>query len=226
VRHRGAVAFIALAACSAASSAAARGWRQRWSATGDELDDQLLGDRHVAEPASQTTLAITIDAAVEAVWPWVVQLGADRGGFYSYDWLENLFGLDIHSSAVIVPQWQTRAVGDVVAANRAGTGGWYVVEVCPNDTLALKVANLDQGRPLRRDEGLKWEFLWTFALRRLADGRCRLLIRERVAFASPITRWLMAPIGLISFVMTRKMMLGIRQRAETAATPAWASRDS
>jgi hypothetical protein len=214
--------ILALAACGAVSGAAARAWRQRWCATGEEVDEHLLGDDHVAEPASQKTLAITVDAPVEAVWPWIVQLGADRGGFYSYDWLENLFGLGIHSAARIVPEWQTPAVGDVVAANRTGTGGWYVVEIRPNDTLALKVASLDQGRPLRRDEGLGWEFLWIFALRRVADGRSRLLIWERVAFGRSVTRLSMAPVGWISFVMTRKMMLGIKQRAETAVRPTWA----
>ena len=143
-----------------------------------------------------------------------MQLGADRGGFYSYDWLEDLFGLGIHSANQIVPGWQERATGDLVHANQAGTGGWYVVELRPNDTLSMKVANLGQARPLVRDEGLGWEFLWTFALRPLGDGRTRLLVREKVAFGHRFTRWCMKPVGLVSFVMTRKMLLGIKQRAE------------
>jgi hypothetical protein len=163
------------------------------------------------------TRAITIDATPADVWPWVVQLGADRGGFYSYDWLENLFGLGIHNADRVVPEWQTRSVGDLVRAARSGLGGWYIVELRPEDTLAMAVANVPAGRPLRRDEGLRWEFLWTFALRPLPDGRCRLLIRERVAFASRPTRWLMAPLGSVSLVMTRKTLLGLKLRAEAAA---------
>lgn len=174
----------------------------------------LPGDDLVAEPADQITRAITIDAPREAVWPWIVQIGADRGGFYSYDLLENLFGLDIHSADQIVEEWQDLAVGDVVAADRKGSGGWYVMELRPNDALVLKVADLATGRPMRRDQQLRWEFLWTFAVRDAAGGGTRLLIRERVAFDSWLTRWLMAPVGLASFVMTRRMLLGIRSRAE------------
>jgi hypothetical protein len=200
-------------------------WQQRWGATSRELDEYLPGDELVTEPATQVTRAITIPASPEQVWPWVVQIGADRGGFYSYDWLENLFGLGIHSAAEIVPDWQRRAVDDLVLANRTGTGGWYVVALQESEALVLKLANPSQGRPARRDEGLKWEFLWTFALRRADLGGARLLVRERVAFDSRLSRLLMAPIGLVSFVMTRKMMLGIKWRAETA-TGAAARRDA
>lgn len=184
-----------------------------WAATDEEAALILPGDELVAEPASQVTRAITIDAPVEEVWPWVVQLGADRGGFYSYDLLEDLFGLGIHSAHDIVADWQQRAVGDFVAANRAGTGGWYVGLVEPGAVLALLLANPAEGRPARRDEGLRWEFLWTFALRATAEGRGRLLVRERTAFASAATRWLLAPIRPVSFVMTRRMLLGIRARS-------------
>ena len=219
-RGRLVVATIALAA----AGLALRRWQRAWLASDGELDAPLPGDDHVAEPSSQLTRAITIDARPEQIWPWIVQLGADRGGFYSYDWLEDLFGLGIHSTNKIVPTWQTRATGDLVHANRAGTGGWYIVEVRPNDTLSMKVANLGQARPLVRDEGVGWEFLWTFALRPFGDGRTRLLVREKVAFGRRLTRWCMKPVGLVSFVMTRKMLLGLKQRAE-APRPSIAGTD-
>ena len=192
-----------------------RPWHMRWGATDEEVQTHLPGDELVVPPADQTTRAITIDAPPEQVWPWVVQIGADRGGFYSYDWLENLFGLGIHSADRIVPEWQTRAVGDFVAADSAGTGGWYVMEVRPNDALVLKVADVEAGRPIERDEALRWEFVWTFAMCAGRDGTTRLLVRERVAFGSLVTQFLMAPLGLVSFVMTRRMMLGIKSRAES-----------
>lgn len=189
-------------------------WHERWGATDAEIAMALPGDGRIADPARQVTRAISIDAAREDVWPWIVQLGADRGGFYTYDRLENLFGLDIHSADDIVEDWQQLRVGDVVHADRARTGGWYVVELVPNEALVLQVGDLVAGRPLRRDERLRWEFQWTFALRDGPAGGSRLLVRERVAFDSVVTRVVMAPVGLVSFVMTRGTMLGIKSRVE------------
>ncbi len=83
-----------------------------WGATGEEAREGLPGDELVAEPATQVTRAITIRAPRDVVWRWVVQLGADRGGFYSYDWLENLFRLGIHNADRVVPEWQHRAPAD------------------------------------------------------------------------------------------------------------------
>lgn len=191
-------------------------WHVRWGATDAEVAARLPGDELVPDPAEQCTRAITIAAPPEAVWPWVIQLGADRGGFYSYDWLENLFGLGIHSADRIVPEWQERAVGDVVAANARASGGWYVMLVEPPETLVLQVGDVATGRPVRRDEPPGWEFLWTFAVRGQPDGTTRLLVRERTAFGRAITRFAMAPLGPVSFVMTRKTLAGIRARAEGA----------
>ena len=190
-------------------------WHERWGATDEEVLVPLAGDDLVEEPATQITRAITIDAPREDVWPWIVQLGADRGGFYTYDRLENLFGLDIHSADRIFEEWQDLEVGDVVHADRARTGGWYVVDLLPDEALVLKVADLAAGRPLRRDEKFRWEFLWTFALRDSPEGGTRLLVRERVAFGSALTGVLMAPVDLVSFVMTRGMLLGIKSRVES-----------
>lgn len=193
-------------------------WHERWGATESEMIEILRGDHLVAEPAHQATRAISIEAAPGQVWPWIAQLGADRGGFYSYDWLEDQFGLDIHSATDIRQEWQDLSVGDVVYANRARTGGWYVADLKPGELLVLTMADLLRDRPVRRDEGLRWEFLWTFALRSEDGTRTRLIVRERVAFGSILSRWLMAPMGLVSFVMTRKMMYGIKARAEALAS--------
>lgn len=210
--------LVALVATAAAWRRWGRPWQQRWGATDAEVAAPLPGDDLVAEPAQQVTRAIGIGAPPEAVWPWVVQLGADRGGFYSYDWLENLFGLRIHSADRIVEEWQELAVGDIVAADRAVSGGWVVGHLEPGSTLAMLVADVDTRSPLDRDEQ-GWEFLWTFAVRPAPDGGSRLLVRERTAFGTPIARALLAPVGLVSFVMTRRMLQGIKGRAEAAAPP-------
>lgn len=191
-------------------------WQQQWGATDGEATGSLPGDDLVAEPAVQTTRVISIAAPAEAVWPWIVQLGADRGGFYSYDWLENLFGLGIHSADRIVEEWQTRRVGDLVPGDAKGRSGWYVMEVRPDDALVLKAGDAKLGRPVGRHEGIGWEFLWTFAVREEATGTTRLVVRERVGFANNRVRLLLAPLGPVSFVMTRRMLAGVKSRAESA----------
>jgi hypothetical protein len=194
-------------------------WHERWGATDDEIRMSLPGDDLVVEPAQQNTRAIDIDAAPGAVWPWIVQIGADRGGFYSYEWLENLFGLGIHNSDVVVPEWQHRAVGDLVFADAKGSGGWYVMEVLPGEALVLQIGDVRAGCPIRRDEQLRWESTWTFVVRPAPGGRARLLVRERAGYGSRLTEAAMSPIGIISFVMTQKMLREIKARAETVTGP-------
>jgi hypothetical protein len=215
------VTSVAIAAATIAACRWVLGpWQRTWGATDAEGTATLVGDDLTAEPVTQTTRAIAIDAPPERIWPWLVQLGADRGGFYSYDWLEDLFGLRIHSATAIVPEWQDLDVGDVVYADRARTGGWVVVALVPDRAVVMKAADVSQRRPVARDEGVGWEFQWTFALEPGEDGLTRLLVRERVAFGRRVTRLLMTPVGLVSFVMTHKMLRGIKERAE--APPATA----
>jgi hypothetical protein len=202
-----------------------RPWHESWGATDEEVSEHLPGDELVEEPAVQVTRGITIEASPEHVWPWIIQIGADRGGFYSYDWLENLFRLDIHSAARIVPEWQQRAVGDLVHANAKGTGGWYVMDVRPNDALVVKMANVKASRPARRHDKGSCEFLWTFVVKEGSNGTTRLLVRERVGFGNKLTQFILAPTGFVSFFMTRKLMRGIKARAEAfCPAPAHKSR--
>ncbi len=221
-RRRGSAVLTAAAAATASwlLSGQLAGWQRRWLATPAEQQLQLPGDDAVRHPATQITRAITVHSPAEQVWPWLLQLGADRGGFYSYDWLEDLFGLQIHSADRIVEAWQQLQVGDLVYATRKRTGGWYVVELIPGQVLTLQVADLRRQRPLRREDPPGWEFSWTFAVRPDGHDRSRLLVRERVAFADWRMRTAMRPVGLVSFVMTRRMMLGIRDRAEHSVSAA------
>ena len=118
-------------------------WMNDWRSTPDERQRALPGDRLVPD-AQQQTHAITIDASPEAVWPWLVQIGQGRAGFYSHDRLERLFGADIHNADEIRPEWQALAVGDLVRTYRPLRSfeplGWYVGELEPPRTLVLRRA--------------------------------------------------------------------------------------
>jgi hypothetical protein len=91
-----------------------------WGATETEIAAALPGDNLIADPVMVTTHAVTIDAPPSAVWPWLVQMGPGRGGAYTYDWVENLFGLNMHSADRIVPEWQHMAVGDAFPLSKDG----------------------------------------------------------------------------------------------------------
>src|SRR5262245_61191325 len=100
---------VSLLAAGTAGLAAAyvflvRPWHLRWGATAEEVTETLPGDDLVADPKTQATHAVTIDAPPEAVWPWLVQIGQDRAGFYSYTWLEDLFGCRMRNTYRVVPE--------------------------------------------------------------------------------------------------------------------------
>jgi hypothetical protein len=109
---------------TAAGILVARRWQLRWGATVEESGEILPGDDLISDPDLAATRAITVGAAAGQVWPWIAQLGQGRGGFYSYDFLENLVGCDIHGPDQIVPGWQDVEVGDQIrlAPSRVGKG--------------------------------------------------------------------------------------------------------
>jgi hypothetical protein len=178
----------------------------RWGATDQEAQEPLPGDDLVANPDLSATRAITVRAPADKVWPWVAQLGQNRGGFYSYDPLENLVGCDIHSADHIVPEWQVREVGD---------------EVNLHPEMPLVVAALEPGRALVLSGGVPmgdtpppYDFTWAFVLQEQPDGATRLLVRERYGYTRWWSRLLVEPVEAVSFVMSQKMLRGIRNRAE------------
>lgn len=176
-----------------------------WGATSAEMTDPMPGDDLVPYAELVATRAITIAATPEQVWPWLVQLGIGRAGGYTYDWLERLAGLDVTSADRIIEELQNLKVGDVIPLDNDGTG--------------LRVILLDPAHVLatRNDEGT-WS--WTWTLEPLQD-RTRLVSRTRMAFTSLAnrvgTQVLMLPASL---VMERKMLLGLRERAERQARQA------
>ncbi|MEU4421501.1 SRPBCC family protein [Actinoplanes sp. NPDC024001] len=196
-----AIAAGGLAAAGLALSPPARRRYLNWGATPQEVAGQMPGDDLLPEAALLSTRAIMINAQPSAVWPWLVQMGSGRGGAYTYDWIENLFGLDMHSADEILPQFQHLAVGDVLPLG--STGPNMRVEICrPQHTLAI-----------RSTDGA---WVWIFELRPDQHGT-RLISRNRISppGAGRVTRMLydvlMSPGSL---VMERRMLRGIKQRGE------------
>ncbi|MGY1699817.1 hypothetical protein [Geodermatophilus sp. SYSU D00766] len=188
--------------------------RRHWGATPAEVARVLPGDDLVPEPAAQTTLGVTVAAPPEEVWAWLVQMGADRGGMYSHDWLENLIGLHIHTTDEVREEWQHLAVGDRVVVVPAGWGplpdgyAFRVALVDPPRTLVLRQAPPEH----------PWDGVWTFAVVPAGEGRCRLLSRSRTAVDARLGARLAGRLGEpVTGVMTRRMLHGIRERAERRA---------
>ncbi len=188
---------------------------RNWGSTGAERSMALPGDELVPAPADQTTRAVGVDAPAEVVWSWLVQIGQDRGGMYSYDRLENLLGLHIHSADRIREEWQHLAVGDRV---RLVPPGWMGMKA----GVSLPVALVDPPRSLvlrEQPPEFPWDAVWSFHV--LEDGpqRVRLVSRGRSARRGPAARVAAAAMDPVTLVMTRRMLLGIRDRAERRRGP-------
>jgi hypothetical protein len=194
-----------------------RRWRREWGAQPDELSAELPGDELIPDPAWTYTHAISIEAPAEQVWPWIVQLGQERGGFASFERLENLFGCRIHNADHIVEEWQHPAVGDIVHLHPAAPplhiavlepGRSFVLLGAPVDDVAAATANL-----------------WAFHL--LPDGpnRCRLVERGRTVHGDSLQERLFfgtAMIEPVGFVMSREMLRSLKELAETSRVAAGA----
>lgn len=178
----------------------------RWGATDAEVRGPLPGDELVARSNVTSTRAITVHAPAAAVWPWIAQLGQDRGGFYSYDAVENLLGMDIHSADGIVAEWQSVEVGATVKL--AAEVPLTVALVEPRRAMVLR-GSVPMGQA-----PMPYDFTWAFVLCAGDGGTTRLVIRERYGYLRWWARMIVEPVTLISFVMTRQMLRGIRERAE------------
>jgi hypothetical protein len=171
-----------------------RPWHLRWGAEPEDERRELPGDELLPQDGIQILHAVTINAPVENVWPWLAQLGQDRGGFYSYEWLENLAGCEMKNADRIHPEWQHRELGEAVHLHPAG---------------GLRVTVFQPGRAL----GL--EGWGTFALEPVSSDRTRLIARGGMPRGVGAVAY-----GLLMeiphFVMERRMLLGIRERAEAS----------
>lgn len=209
-------------------------WWRSWGVDPSEGDRPLPGDELVPTPSAVETRGITIDAPPSQVWPWLVQMGFGRAGWYSYDRMDMAGG----SSERIVPEWQGLSVGDILPTHPGG--GLVVKTITPGEAL---VTYLDDGivqswtaRMGEHPEGNgktpanlaaagafmnaaqppEFAASWAFILEPLGDTRTRLIERFRIRFgeARPWNRYTLPAMGFGVFVMMRKQMLGIKARAE------------
>lgn len=187
----------------------------RWGATAAEVTSALPGDDLVPHPKITSTRAITVDAAPEDVWAWVVQMGQGRGGFYSFDALENLIGCDIHSADRIVPQLQRLHAGDLILLAPAEAPCFRVAMVEPPHVLVLAGADPKSRAvlpvPASPDDVAN---VWQWVLRPATGGRgTRLVVRQRYSYPRRQAA-LWHVVEAVSFVMERQMLRGIKACAE------------
>ena len=206
-----------------------RPWQRRWGATDEEVQRTLPGDELVPHADIVETRVVTVKATPAAIWPWLVQIGQGRAGYYSYERLENLAGLKMKNAEGINPDWQPLQVGDILPAEPGGKG-FKVLALEPERALVLGGREGDTGV----FEGFTQmfpAFSWAFVLDPL-DSECTRLISRwrslsRPSFWNRFTGIFFEPID---FLMTRRMLLGIKKRAEKtgelAAKPEEAEKQS
>jgi len=171
-----------------------------WGATEREAATALPGDELLPTPDGVSTRAIDIQAPPAAVWPWLAQMGpAPRGGAYTYDWIENLLGLNMHSADRVLSEFQHPQVGDTISFG-ANTMRFELVE--PERVLAMR--------------SFDGNWVWAFVLE-ATPGGTRLISRNRFRLPTLLARLGMLPMEPGSLVMERKMLTGIRERAENLA---------
>jgi hypothetical protein len=172
-----------------------------WGATAQEAEARLRGDELLEDADGVATRAITIDAPASAVWPWIAQMGpSPRGGAYTYDWIENLLGLNMHSANAVLPDYQDPQIGEGFGYG-ANKMSYRIVE--PEHVITTESAD--------------GNWVWSFILDE-QNGRTRLISRNRFRLPRLRDKIGMIPMEPGSLVMERKMLYGIKQRAEKLAS--------
>jgi hypothetical protein len=192
-----------------------RPWQRRWGASDEEANCTLPGDELVHHADVVETRVVTVKATPAAIWPWLVQIGQGRAGYYSYERLENMAGLKMKNTEGINPEWQHLVVGDIIPAEPGGKG-FTVYALEHEQALVLGGREGDTGV----FEGFTQmfpEFSWAFVLVPVDSEHTRLISRLRgssqPSFWNKLTGIFFEPI---EFLMTSRMLLGIKKRAEQA----------
>ncbi len=191
---------------------ALRPWHSTWGATRHEIDAAFPGDTIAPVPSTEVTRAIAINAPPSTVWPWLAQIGQEKAGLYSYEWLENLIGCDIHNFYHIEPAWQDISVGDTVRMGPKGYPLFKVAEVIPNHALILQAAD-------PATETLA-SASWAFILEEQSDGTTRLVVRSRNQYEPTVMNFVIWRVFTepVQFIMEQKMLRTIKMLAESNPT--------
>jgi hypothetical protein len=196
-------AAVALAGALGIYVAFYRPRQLRWGATDEEVAQTMPGDEIVARPVFNATRAVTIDARPEEIWPWLVQIGFGRAGWYSFDILDNL---GRHSSEEILPQYQQLEPGDLIPLGPGEASGLYVKDIRPNESMVWW-------------ERKRQATSWAWGLYPIGSEQTRLITRVRNDYRKGLSNFI---FGLLliepaDFPLMRKCMLGIKRRAENTA---------
>lgn len=196
-----------------------RRWYNRWGATEAEVKKPLPGDELVPDPQMGYTRLVTINAAPQKIWPWLVQIGQGRGGLYSYAGLENLAGCQIRNTDRILPEHQNPQPGELIRLGPPGYPCFAIAAVEPPNALILWGADPktektpEPGvRPAKGYSNATWQFI----LEPVKLGKTRLIARQRLAYSREM-HWVWRITEPIGFVMERKMLLTIKKLAEKQA---------
>jgi hypothetical protein len=209
-RHLPTLGTAAAAVCAAYISGMIllRPWHTSWGVSAAEASTLASGEESLADARYRVDHGLTIHAPADSVWPWLAQIGQDRAGFYSYDWLERLVGDPIHNANRIVPEWQSIRKGDLVRAAPADyLGGVF------GQNLGWRVTHVVPGRALALDG---WG---SFVLQPVDDSTTRLLARTRGKGTPSFVAVTLSPLSLLvfepaHFIMETGMLKGIKERAE------------
>jgi hypothetical protein len=184
-----------------------RAWYSKWGATENEVNMSLPGDNQVPNPELESTRAISIAAPAEKIWPWLVQMGQGRGGLYTYERLENLVGCDMHNADRILPDHQQLKVGDKIRLVPEGSDLYFIV------------STIEPGRAIIL-AGDDPPTTWGFVLAPIDENTTRLIVRWRQGYKPTPGNVIMWRLFTdpITFVMERKMLQGIKVRAEATNT--------
>jgi hypothetical protein len=183
-----------------------RRWHARWGATDEEVERAMPGDDLVEDPGDVSTRAVTMRATPADIWPWLLQMGYQRGGLYSNDWIDKVIGvLDEPSSWEILPEFQHLEAGDVIPIGGSGPD-WPVKSIEPCKSLVLDI----------RPEGI--DISWSIGLYEIDEKHTRFVLRIRIRMKPLMHVLSLFPISDFGqFLMVRWMLLGIKARAEALA---------
>jgi len=223
---RGLTLFIGALALGGAAERLSR----RTGATDAEARGTLPGDDVIAHPAVEWTRAATIRATPAQIWPWLVQMGYGRGGWYTNERFDRLvWRVNAVNADEILPEYQQLAVGDIVADGPEHAAYFHVRAVEQDRAVVYhSIRHPYRGHPLPDTEadtlaamdqrliggGTYLEFSWAFVLHEIGAGETRLIIRTRADYAPPLIGWLAVPLGLVDLFHVHTMLGGIRRRVE------------